>query len=255
MICAPTTYCANSVGGAPRLCQAKKPDGQPCSDGAECFAHYCNANRYGADAGPSVCGCDAMDAPCGFDLDCSSTFCLDSVCVAAPANQPLGSPCGANEHCDPSLYCKQAGETPGTCQPRLDAGVPCYPGNDCIAGFTCSQSLEICVPIGHQGQSCGELDAGGYSDNSECTELLWCNSGGTCVPWLGLGDACDDPRASCASSACAVYVGGSFCSGPIGAPGAVCALSSDCQSYRCLQDDGGYLDAFHLTGLCGDLCF
>ncbi|MEZ4300195.1 MAG: hypothetical protein R3B70_34935 [Polyangiaceae bacterium] len=219
---------------------ARCPDGQPCLTGADCQSAVCTAARCappacddGARNGAETdvdCGgtCDqgcAAGQRCGENTDCAGEqcsgpngtclpTCTDGVTNGGETDVDCGGPCkgcqvglqcaGSSLNCEPGTYCE------GTvCEKLKGNGVACESAEQCVSGF---RADEVCC-------------------NDPCTEpCRACNLGastGTCksIP------SGDDPANECAGDD--VCDGNGACKK---APGATCALGSECASGECWDD-------------------
>lgn len=165
---------------------------------------------------------EAAMADCLSDLDavaCASlsTGVLTDVgrCGQAIVGQvALGGACDDDLQCQPGAWCDVTAACPGTCQPRVAAGVACATNAACGPGLDCA--ADTCQALGQAGASCG-------SGLPDCAWGLVCDTSagtpGVCQPLTFAAGA----GASCRPA------GGTLCQA-----GLVCALvASDPSTYQC----------------------
>lgn len=122
----------------------------------------------------------------------------DSCQQALSGSAEAGADCDIDEECKDLSHCDVSGSTcPGTCAPRVSAGVACDKDGDCALGYVCSAVTSRCVAPAAEGEPCG----GTVAEN--CSAGLLCigddtakKQAGTCKTAAATltgheGDACD----------------------------------------------------------------
>ncbi len=145
----------------------------------------------GAEPNPSKLD-ECMDALKNSDCDVN----LDAI----PACRQIftgtvanGQPCSLSAQCA-SGYCDLSNACPGTCAPTKASGEECSSNEECDLGLICTDSDTCGQPPAKKNQG----DACEYDD--ECKYGLYClindfqNNTGTCQPWLGEGDDCENDQ-------------------------------------------------------------
>lgn len=170
---------------------------------------------------------------------------------------PTGGACSSLE-CGPSDFCDFSGATcPGTCRPRIDAGVLPPRAGACALG-TLSNGVTPCEPPLPAGANC-LFDAG--QAFLPCAEHLGCVSSAdgrsaTCLPLADAGTACTATTRCELGAGCALVNGATVCArsaglgeacGPfpdLGVQGPNCRVGLACSTVDTL----GHCEALHGAG-------
>ncbi len=225
---------------------------------------------------PRIAAGAACDINVNLGDSCDSGHCRDGRCKPAEQVQEVGEDClytfGPRTDCQPGLHCEaiDGGYYFGKCAPGRLAGFPCVHNGDCAAGLVCSPEL-VCRKAPKAGEPCNPTWPY-YGVGEQCAEMLECrkqpDGGGLCETLRRRGDDCSDlstpgqpdPRASCYdplagfSGWCLPDDGGYTCQPPPNIPvGQTCTSPYVCESFRCLQSDGGFLREED-AGTCAAAC-
>ncbi len=187
-----------------------------------CATAGCTAGVYGGDGLCDSAGNCAQGTPVVCDpfvCDAAGTACLTT--------------CGAQSDCMAGTFC----DGTGVCQPKLNDGVVCADGFQCLSGScptedgvccdtSCDTSCVACLAAktGGVDGTCGPVTAGTDLDN-ECGADV-CSGGGAC--------RCADGQLNGAETD--IDCGGGVCADC--SPGQTCIANSDCTSGNCPSADG-----------------
>lgn len=216
------------------VCGVRPGIGDPCSGFSDCYPRgYCSGGVCLERLGPDE-RCESLDS-CLEPYLCTNGVCTLISLACEPGR--LGDPCTYLRFCDDETYCDYSTIT---CQPRLGAGESCISTFDqCAPGFYCGAS-STCDPQVAEGDACMGYEnecgggtvcvagtcqvtmSGGPCDHSDsdCPLGSYCDDE-TCVPYRGVGEACDEPfrdfcqaELVCADEVCAQAPGdGEPCGG------------------------------------------
>ena len=111
---------------------------------------------------------------------------------------PAGGSCVDNGECASHVCGNYPSDTccaVGACLPTVSPGASCSAGDHCADGYTCDGYQGgrpgTCQPLRAEGEPC--------STSTQCQPTLECDreGTGTCVPLVGIGEACTNRAASC----------------------------------------------------------
>lgn len=190
--CATGFHCSrsNCVPGAPL------PNGQKCSEAAECVSGVCCAKPSGSVC-TTNCASPSNDS-CATATDCASGICCHNgnapgICSATACAPP--PQCTKDADCGSNKYCSNQ---------------KCFDAN--ATGALCAEPAQ-CLSNSCVNAQC----RGTRQTNESCTEDVECAAGHTCCPTGSGSKTC-----SASGGACLVGIGGP------------CNLNSDCLSGRCI---------------------
>jgi hypothetical protein len=241
---------APDTGASPRSFEncAASYDSQSCTD-------FLNGTP------PVACtpaGTRAMGAPCAFNGQCQSAFCVrnkSSICGACAPQPAVGDPC-VDGNCAHGQTCVGS---PRTCQALVAVNQPCN-GQTCSAGLNCvgdnsviNMGTGTCMMAGATaGAACGANSAGcagvlglacsGPSGSKTCMAMTFGDDGAACGP-----STADVVRSSCKAGGCYTDTGPAAepqtgtCKADVD-PGAACdtTLGPACKPPgRCVTDVNG----------------
>jgi hypothetical protein len=195
---------APDTGGSPANTEkcAAAMGGSSCTD-------FLNGNP------PAACtpaGTRAMGAPCAFNGQCGSAFCVrdkSSICGACSPMPSIGDPC-LDGNCGHGQTCVGS---PRTCQALVATGQPCD-GQTCSAGLNCvgvdvvNMGAGTCMMAGATvGAACGTgtaqcagvlgLACSGPGGSKTCMMMTFGDDGAACGP-----SSADVVRSACQAGAC-----------------------------------------------------
>ncbi len=274
--CAAGLHC-RQLPGAEATCARPGGEGEPCAQAVDCNAGLgCSLAEAGGTC--RAARSSGVGAPCSDPLFCRAglgcpTGSEPRRCLPLHQGQ-LGDPCSVqtgDRTCARGLVCRA-----GRCGPSGLVGDPCDPGQgaDCAAGLQCHPILGLCT-AGEEGQPCfGDVDcvAGSLCEPAPDLRLCVAKAGrgepcladSSCLPGLsclGRGQrVCDVPGtlergAVCPSDdrtcgpglACLPSAPGETRCGPLGAVGAACTRSAQCdEGLHCVAQE----PASRLLGTC-----
>lgn len=208
-------------------------NGAPCLADLQCAGAECQLDHR------SFCGtCQStkyLDQTCtGAGERCTNgTVCSGGVCILSGAKE--GEPCGDENHCQSTLYCRTTSNG-GVCEPKAVIGEACVPdgtGVPCVEQNSyCNFNTRRCTLLRTLGEACDEPLA--------CALGLEC-SNETCVPVIagGLDQTCQAGCAfdmPCIDGICRRPPGtgepeGAPCDGQLCAAGLVCG--EPCSDTEC----------------------
>ncbi len=229
--CGPEAFCSGLGATTPGVCTARIAWGASCT-----IQRFADVHDGCADGGA----------------------CFDGTCRGR-GQQALGRQCR-----EPATDCVRGAWCPAlpldggypTCQPQGFLGEACTASAQCQPGLRCTNNR--CELLGSAGMPCFATQ--------QCKDLLFCPLADAglgffpCTPLLSPGSDCSASGALCGSGPdnaddglCVRDGGrGATCQG-LQPPGGPCSAHVQCNSGRCLQEDGGFV--FPPTvGVCQPSC-
>lgn len=228
--CGPAAFCSGLSAAGPGACAARIPLGSACTiqrladlsdgcaDGGQCFDGLCKPR------GQQQVGQQCRDTL----FDCArGGWCPllppDGGYASCQLQSPVHGSCFASAQCQPGMRC-----TNNRCELLASAGQPCFATQQCKDLLTCPLAdaglgFFACTPLVAPGGDCGA-------------------SGATCGSGTDLGD----------DGFCVRDGGAATCSG-LQSLGAGCGANAQCESGRCLQEDGGLVSPA-VRGTCQPPC-
>ncbi len=235
----------------------------------ELLAFSCDKLNNGEFPACVTAGTRQPNEPCAYGSQCASLECshnATSGCNTCVKELQLGEDCSApNTACAPPLSCNAGQCAPSANQsPRRGIGEDCSgDGVLCVFHSFCSVTTHLCVAIPTLGMSCAEAKActDGYCPDStqlctadpglnqpcgvsggtanDCAPGFVCSTiaqpSGTCIPAPLAGQPCYDGSVSTFNGTCDAAAWCDYRQTPqtcalLGAPGASCEATSQCQS-------------------------
>ena len=187
-------------------------EGLWCDDGATCPG-ACREKRALGESVPDFAACAS-----------SATTLLPDGGLACTTPGRAGEPCTVGLRCSPGLACHDE-----RCVTRIALGSPCQPTDPCAAPGVCTKGQ--CVAWAPRGSACAPQFFAPNLSLPPCRRGLACRAG-SCGDALRAGESCrEEPNRCGIGTRCSAA---DLCA-PLGALGAVCSTSTDCDRLFCVE--------------------